>query len=74
MNLEQLVSINLFQFFMVFARLGSAIMLLPGFGEAYVPPRIRLVFALTVSFALMPMIAGSLPVMPAAMGEFAALL
>ena len=57
MNLEQLVSINLFQFFMVFARLGSAIMLLPGFGEAYVPPRIRLIFALTVSFALMPMIA-----------------
>jgi flagellar biosynthesis protein FliR len=74
MSLEQLVSINLFQFFMVFARLGSAIMLLPGFGEAYVPPRIRLIFALTVSFALMPMIAGSLPVMPAAIGEFAALL
>ncbi len=33
MNLEQLASLNLFQFFMVFARLGSAIMLLPGFGE-----------------------------------------
>jgi flagellar biosynthesis protein FliR len=74
MNLEQLVSINLFQFFMVFARLGSAIMLLPGFGEAYVPPRIRLIFALTVSFALMPMIANSLPAMPAAIGEFTALL
>jgi flagellar biosynthesis protein FliR len=74
MTLEQLVSINLFQFFMVFARLGSAIMLLPGFGEAYVPPRIRLIFALTVSFALMPMIAGSLPAMPAAIGEFTALL
>jgi flagellar biosynthesis protein FliR len=74
MNLEQLVSINLFQFFMVFARLGSAIMLLPGFGEAYVPPRVRLIFALTVSFALMPMIANSLPVMPAAISEFAALL
>jgi flagellar biosynthetic protein FliR len=74
MSLEQLVSINLFQFFMVFARLGSAIMLLPGFGEAYVPPRVRLVFALTVSVALMPLIANSLPVMPAAMSEFAALL
>ena len=74
MSLEQLVSVNLFQFFMVFARLGSAIMLLPGFGEAYVPPRVRLVFALTVSFALMPMIASSLPAMPAAMSEFAALL
>lgn len=74
MSLEQLVSLNLFQFFMVFARLGSAIMLLPGFGEAYVPPRIRLVFALTVSLALMPMIANGLPAMPAAMSEFVALL
>ena len=34
MSLEQLVSVNLFQFFLVFARLGSAIMLLPGFGDA----------------------------------------
>lgn len=74
MNLEQLVSINLFQFFLVFARLGSAIMLLPGFGEAYVSPRIRLVFALTVSLALMPMISDRLPLLPAGMGEFAALL
>ena len=74
MNLEQLVSSNLFQFFLVFARLGSAIMLLPGFGEAYVPPRVRLVFALTVSLALMPMIAGELPALPAGMGQFAGLL
>ena len=74
MNLEQLVSINLFQFFLVFARLGSAIMLLPGFGEAYVSPRIRLVFALTVSLALMPMISPRLPALPAGMGQFAGLL
>lgn len=74
MTLEQLISSGLFQFFMVFARLGSAIMLLPGFGEAYVPPRVRLVFALTVSFALMPMIAGSLPAMPASLDRFVGLL
>ena len=74
MNLEQLVSVNLFQFFLVFARLGSAIMLLPGFGEAYVSPRIRLVFALTVSLALMPMISPRLPALPKGMGQFAGLL
>ncbi|MEZ5831430.1 MAG: flagellar biosynthetic protein FliR [Dongiaceae bacterium] len=74
MNLEQLVSGNLFQFFLVFARLGSAIMLLPGFGEAYVPPRIRLVFALAVSFALMPMISDRLPALPPAISDFVALL
>lgn len=74
MNLEQLATSNLFQFFMVFARLGSAIMLLPGFGEAYVPPRVRLVFALTVSAALMPMISDRLPALPAGMGDFIGLL
>jgi flagellar biosynthetic protein FliR len=74
MNLEQLVTGNLFQFFLVFARLGSAIMLLPGFGEAYVPPRVRLVFALTVSFALMPMVSDRLPGLPTGMADFIALL
>src|SRR5690242_13108924 len=74
MNLEQLAALNLFQFFMVFARLGSAIMLLPGFGEAYVPQRVRLVFALVVSFVLMPMVADRLPVMPAAIDRFVAYL
>lgn len=70
MNLEQLAAFNLFQFFMVFARLGSAIMLLPGFGEGYVPQRVRLVFALTVSLVLMPMVADRLPVMPAGLDRF----
>jgi flagellar biosynthetic protein FliR len=74
MNLEQLVTGNLFQFFLVFARLGSAIMLLPGFGEAYVPLRVRLVFALTVSLALVPMISDRLPALPAGMGQFTGLL
>jgi flagellar biosynthetic protein FliR len=74
MNLEQFASLNLFQFFMVFARLGSAIMLLPGFGEAYVPQRVRLVFALVVSFVLMPMVADRLPAIPAAIDRFAGYL
>lgn len=74
MNLEQLVNFNLFNFFMIFARLGSAIMLLPGFGEAYVPQRVRLVFALMVSLVLMPMLADRLPAMPAAFDLFTGLL
>src|ERR1041384_6404235 len=70
MNLEQLVTDNLFQFFMVFCRLGSAIMLLPGFGEAYVPVRVRLAFALMFSLALMPMLADRVPVLPADLDRF----
>jgi len=74
MNLEQLVTLNLFQFFLVFARLGSAIMLLPGFGEAYVSPRVRLIFALAVSVALLPMLMDRLPAMPAGLDRFVGLL
>src|SRR5690606_28903541 len=40
----------------------SAIMLLPGFGEQYVAPRIRLGIALAFSVALTPVIQGMPPV------------
>lgn len=74
MNLQQFVSFNLFAFLLIFARLGSAIMLLPGFGEAYVPQRIRLVFALLFSLVLMPMLVDRLPSMPAGFDRLAGLL
>src|SRR5436309_1219260 len=47
---------ELFAFLLIFCRLGSAIMLLPGFGEAYVAPRIRLMLALMFSLILTPVI------------------
>lgn len=54
---------ELFALFLVFCRLGSAVMLLPGFGELYVPVRIRLLFALSFSFLVAPVI-GNLPALP----------
>ncbi len=74
MTLEQVLSGSIFQFMMVFARLGSAVMLMPGFGEAYVPPRIRLVAALMISLALMPMVGERVPAMPADLPRFVVLL
>lgn len=47
--------------FLVFCRIGAALMLLPGFGDAYVPVRIRLGLALTLTFVLMPVVAAALP-------------
>jgi len=44
-------------YLLVFARVGAMVMLLPGIGEAGVPPRVRLALALAVSFALMPVVA-----------------
>jgi len=56
---------------LVFARIGAVLMLIPGIGESYVPPRIRLSLALVVSLALWPMIAGVLPPLPASVGGMA---
>ena len=69
-TIETLLNGSIFQFLMVFARLGSAVALLPGFGEAYVPVRVRLAFALLFSLALMPMLADRVPVLPAALDRF----
>jgi flagellar biosynthetic protein FliR len=53
---------------LVFARIGAIMLSLPGIGESYVPPRIRLALALMVSLALWPVIAPSLPALPATLG------
>ena len=39
--LDQIIPHNLFAFFLVFARIGSVMILMPGFGEAFVPTRVR---------------------------------
>jgi flagellar biosynthetic protein FliR len=62
--LEQILTTNLFAFFLVFARIGSAAMLLPGIGESYVAARFRLCFALAMSMALMPLLQPHLPPAP----------
>lgn len=61
--LSQFLAAELFAFLLIFCRMGSAIMLLPGFGEAYVSPRVRLLFALMLSLLLVPVIR-SLPPLP----------
>ncbi len=64
MTLEQFLTANLFQYFMVFARIGGAVMLLPGYGEAYVLARARLILALMISLVALPMVVNRLPAMP----------
>ncbi|MDB5359953.1 MAG: flagellar biosynthetic protein FliR [Rhodospirillales bacterium] len=54
--LEQLVPAVLWTYFLVFCRLAAAIGLMPGFGDAYVNMRARLVVAATISFAVTPII------------------
>lgn len=46
-------------YFLVFARAGAMIMLLPAVGDHGVPPRVRLALALAISFAMTPSLAHS---------------
>lgn len=63
--LRDLLTLNLFGFFLIFARVGTAFVTLPGFSASYVPVRIRLLIALTVSFVIAPVIIPMLPLPPA---------
>lgn len=53
---------------LIFARIGAMILTLPGIGETYVPPRIRLSLALVVSLCLWPVVGGTLPALPDSLG------
>jgi flagellar biosynthetic protein FliR len=50
---------------LVFARLGSILMLIPGIGETFIPVRIRLAFSLALALMIFPLVAGSAPAIPA---------
>lgn len=63
--LQELLSLNVFAFLLVFARVGTAFVTLPGFSAAYVPTDVRLLTALAVSFVVTPILMPTLPVPPA---------
>lgn len=56
---------------LIFSRIGAVLLMLPGIGESYVPPRIRLSLALAITLVLWPVIAGALPALPATVGGMA---
>lgn len=64
MTLEQLLPANVFAAALIFARVGSAMMLLPGIGEFYVMQRYRLLLAVLISALLTPVLGPSLPPLP----------
>ncbi len=62
--LAELLATDVLLFMLVFARIGSAIMVLPGFGEVTVTARVRLAVALALSFVLLPVVSVHLPTLP----------
>ena len=62
--LEEILSLNVFAFMMIFARVGTAFFLFPGFQGKQVNVKSRLALALAVSFLLTPLLMEILPPMP----------
>jgi len=61
----QLINLNLFAFLLVFARIGAAMSVIPGFGSQQVPVTVRLTFSLILCLVVTPLVMDSLPAEPA---------
>jgi flagellar biosynthetic protein FliR len=64
MSLDSFLSGSIFAFIMIVARFGTAIMLMPGFGDLYVAPRIRLSLVVMIALILVPVVGPILPPEP----------
>jgi flagellar biosynthesis protein FliR len=72
--LEGYLTGQVFAVLVIFTRLGSALMVMPGFGETYVFPRARLTLAFLLSVALAPFLEQFLPSIPTDPARLSALL
>jgi flagellar biosynthetic protein FliR len=60
-DLETFLTTGVFAFLLCFVRVGTAVMLMPGIGTAYVPQNVRLFFSLAFSFVLFPLLQSRMP-------------
>ncbi len=63
-----------FLYILIFARVGSFLMLVPALGESTIPARLRLSFALVFALVLYPIVSPRLPPLPAEMFGVVALV
>lgn len=56
MPLTQFLPAEIFAFMAVFTRLGAAFTVMPAFGEAVVPARMRLILALAITLVVVPVV------------------
>ncbi len=60
-TLDAFLASGILAFMLTFARLGTAIMIMPGLGDSFVSARIRLHMALGISFVLFPIVMHYVP-------------
>jgi flagellar biosynthetic protein FliR len=63
-TLQTLIAGHLFAWLLVFTRVGSAFMVMPLFGDQFVPVRVRLLLALVISVIVTPALEDRLPPEP----------
>lgn len=67
--LEEYLVINIFHLLLVFSRLGTLFMLMPGISAPYVSARARMVLAMGVCVVALPTVGPQLPPLPPTAGE-----
>ncbi|MFN3700244.1 MAG: flagellar biosynthetic protein FliR [Alphaproteobacteria bacterium] len=70
-SLSEFLATGVFAFMLIFIRFGTAIMVMPGFGDSFVSERIRMLMVLGFVFALLPVL---MPYMPQTIPPTTALL
>lgn len=58
---QSFLTTGVFAFMLVFVRIGTAIMIMPGIGNAFVPANIRLYYALAFTFVIFPIVQSKIP-------------
>ncbi len=72
--LQTYITEYLFSFILVFTRVGSAIMIMPGIGDSFVSSNVRLHFAVAMSIVVAPILTLYLPPIPTSSVGFVALI
>ena len=62
--MTELLSISIYNYLMIFLRIGTVFMLTPGFSASYINVQIRLILALSITLVSMPLISPMLPSEP----------
>ncbi|HEX9792210.1 MAG TPA: flagellar biosynthetic protein FliR [Kiloniellales bacterium] len=72
--LQELLPAQIFAILLVFVRLGTTMLLMPGIGDPYVPPRTRLILALLIALVIAPILGNTLPAMPESAADLVVLI
>jgi flagellar biosynthetic protein FliR len=60
-SIEEFLVSGIFAFLLIFTRLGTAMMIMPGMGDSFVNTRVRLLMVLGMSFVLTPVMQSFMP-------------